>query len=130
MSYEDYLQSDHWKRTRLKRLLQAELHSEFQYVRCEHSDCRLWIPLSAVEIHHKTYRRLGREEMSDLIVFCGACHADTHKFPRPYWWEHAKSMGAESVTESFLREYRRTKRIGEVMVECLKLHRGEYPTVA
>jgi hypothetical protein len=38
----------------------------------------------ALEVHHRTYERLGCELAGDLVVLCHACHAVHHKeFGRP-----------------------------------------------
>ncbi|RKY08529.1 MAG: hypothetical protein DRP56_04010 [Planctomycetota bacterium] len=31
-----------------------------------------------IEVHHKTYERLGDERLSDLEVLCARCHNDEH----------------------------------------------------
>lgn len=28
----------------------------------------------ATQVHHKTYKRIGRERLSDLSAVCGGCH--------------------------------------------------------
>lgn len=118
--YEDYLKSEHWQRKRLERLMAAEI--EGSYIRCQSQECRLWLPLSYIDIHHKTYKRLHNERLTDLAVLCRACHANEHGFPRPIWWESVKSSGSEYASEGFLRGYRDISTIGETMFECLQYH--------
>ena len=33
---------------------------------------------STLDVHHKTYRHLGRERMSDLVGLCRVCHEALH----------------------------------------------------
>ena len=66
--YRKYLQSDHWKRTRERKLKSIHFHCE----RC--GDFR-----RKFQIHHKHYRTLGRESDDDLIALCGACHKKEHR---------------------------------------------------
>lgn len=65
--YRDvYLRSDHWRETRLRAL-------EAAGNRCQvcNSDRRL-------DVHHRTYERLGREAPGDLTVLCRGCHELYH----------------------------------------------------
>ena len=32
----------------------------------------------ATQVHHETYRRIGRERLSDLTAVCGCCHKGIH----------------------------------------------------
>jgi hypothetical protein len=66
LQYQEYLQSSHWRTMRRKALENAE-HS-----------CQLCNSDSALNVHHRTYERLGRERLTDLIVLCRDCHAKFH----------------------------------------------------
>ncbi len=68
--YEDYLQSDVWKRTR-------ELALEYYGDKC----C-LCNSADNLNVHHRTYERKGNERLSDLIVLCRDCHATYHGVDR------------------------------------------------
>lgn len=118
--YDQYLKSDHWERTKINRLLQAKISGS--YVQCEAEGCGLWLPLKFIDIHHKTYKRLGCECMEDLAVWCRACHTAHHGFVRPLWWDSVKASGATYASEAFLNQYRGLTKIGEVMFECLQFH--------
>jgi hypothetical protein len=65
-SYSDYLQSPHWKRTRVRVMERAKR-------RCHACDAR------AEVIHHVTYRHLGKERERDLIAVCRECHERIHQ---------------------------------------------------
>jgi 5-methylcytosine-specific restriction endonuclease McrA len=62
-----YLTSVHWRFTRWrKKTLMLFTKGS---VRCEKCGSERYL-----HIHHITYKRLGRERMSDLQVICRQCH--------------------------------------------------------
>lgn len=65
MNYSEYLQSEHWLETREQKLQQVSL-------------CEGCGKSRGLEVHHLTYERVGKEEMSDLQVLCATCHRRTH----------------------------------------------------
>jgi len=68
MNYFQYLQSDHWRKMRYRRLL----IDGFQCHECGHGD--------ALQVHHKTYERIGKENVdTDLVTLCARCHNDEHR---------------------------------------------------
>lgn len=69
MSYKNYLHSTHWKTT--KFLLYSTKRR-----------CSLCRSKKNLNIHHKTYRRLGNENPNDLIVLCQECHYIYHKYAK------------------------------------------------
>jgi hypothetical protein len=71
VDYREYLKSPWWQAVRRRALALAD-H------RCQ--DCG-W--RQGLEVHHRTYERLGQERMADLRVLCRGCHADTHGFMGP-----------------------------------------------
>lgn len=69
VDYNKYMQSSQWKRLREYKIEQA------QYA-CEWCGITKWsVPL---EVHHRTYKRLGRERLDDLLVLCKECHEKAH----------------------------------------------------
>lgn len=62
---EIYLRSWHWRNTRRERL-------EISRYRCAKCGGR------AFHVHHKTYKRIGREHMRDLQALCVHCHRMAH----------------------------------------------------
>lgn len=72
LPYADYLLSDDWRRKR-DRLIEAAGH------RCQLCNA----PSSEVNlnVHHRTYERLGHEADGDLIVLCEECHDRHHHDP-------------------------------------------------
>lgn len=69
-TYEDYLESPWWQGCRERALERAGF-------RCER--CGQGAPLN---VHHRTYVRLGRELPEDLEVLCRGCHREEHGLPR------------------------------------------------
>lgn len=65
--HQQYLGSPEWKEKRRKIIMQRQ-------GRCEkcHTEGNL-------EIHHKTYARIGRELDKDLLVLCTRCHIKEHQ---------------------------------------------------
>lgn len=66
MDYKAYLQGEHWK---LMRRLRREVDNE-QCAVCGSSD--------KLNVHHKTYERIGAERLGDLITLCHQCHGKYH----------------------------------------------------
>ncbi len=69
MPYEDYLRSEAWKRRREYMLRRAGYR------------CRLCNRGERLEVHHRTYERLGAEDPDDLTVLCHDCHLRYHNTP-------------------------------------------------
>ena len=70
IDYQEYIQSDKWKFKRDLVLL-------FWQHRC--SMCGRGVNL---HVHHRTYKRLGNEQLNDLVVLCDRCH-EIHQFHMP-----------------------------------------------
>ena len=63
--YKSYLGSASWKRKREEAIKRAGYCCE---------KCKAPSVDTRLEVHHKTYKRLGKEVPEDLIVLCKACH--------------------------------------------------------
>jgi hypothetical protein len=66
MPYAQYLQTRHWDE--LREAAKANAGNR----------CQLCNTESGLQVHHRTYERRGREELSDLTVLCGGCHSKHH----------------------------------------------------
>jgi 5-methylcytosine-specific restriction endonuclease McrA len=67
-SYQAYLQSWAWRSNPVKlREMEA---SGFQCRLCTHSAADGYL----LEVHHRTYERLGSEVDGDLTTLCSECH--------------------------------------------------------
>ena len=69
VDYEKYIRSPRWKH-------KASAARRRAGYRCQECGSRNW-PL---EVHHKTYARLGFERWFDLIALCRRCHSRRHGF--------------------------------------------------
>jgi hypothetical protein len=68
-SYADYLASEHWRLTRAAFWTHPDTPRR----------CLCGNPNQAeLQLHHKTYLRIGAEDLRDLQPLCGACHRDVH----------------------------------------------------
>lgn len=68
MDYQEYLQSDRWKEIRQWALI-------FWDRRCVICNSK-----QKIEVHHRTYERLGHELLTDCIPLCAECHELHHNF--------------------------------------------------
>lgn len=60
--YEQYIASDKWRQKRLEILER------------DRNECQTCLCTERLEVHHKTYKRLGNELSEDLIILCHWCH--------------------------------------------------------
>ncbi len=67
VNYFTYMTSAAWKR---KRQFALDYHG---------IKCSVCGTSENLQVHHKHYRRLGREKMKDLKVLCEGCHANEHE---------------------------------------------------
>ncbi len=107
--YQEYLQTEHWKD--LKRRVHEQMRRRFGFSRCY--ICRT---TDGLQLHHRTYKRVGHEHLKDVGFFCGACHAKVHKrlsskkSSRTNLWNIAKKMRRAYVLEE---KRRHTKNPGK-----------------
>lgn len=67
MPYADYLKSPEWAQKRQRALRFAGFR------------CQLCNSPERLNVHHRTYERLGQELMGDLITLCNDCHSIFHQ---------------------------------------------------
>jgi restriction endonuclease Mrr len=67
MPYRDYLRTREWRQTRAAALMRASHCCSLDVTHTED-----------LEVHHRTYERLGRELAGDLVVLCRKCHRLHH----------------------------------------------------
>jgi hypothetical protein len=73
--YTEYLASAHWADVRMR----WKASNMFRGWVCSSYGCDSKEGLS---LHHWTYVRLGREQLSDLILVCRDCHKRIHQLER------------------------------------------------
>ena len=66
LPYLEYLKTDHWKQMRNMALAQAG------------NRCQLCNNEKGLQVHHRTYERVGHEDLKDMTVLCRRCHAAFH----------------------------------------------------
>jgi 5-methylcytosine-specific restriction endonuclease McrA len=66
-TYQEYLNSPHWEKTRQEALDRAS----GRCMLCNMNE-------EVLHVHHRTYERLGNEEPEDVIVLCATHHAQFH----------------------------------------------------
>jgi hypothetical protein len=94
-SYRSYLRSDHWK----------ELTDRYRASKLSQVCLVCWDP--NVDLHHKTYKRVGEEKLTDLIPLCRFHHDLAHKLEQEW-----RCAGVEAsklnlwAVASYLREHR------------------------
>ena len=73
MPYHDFLRSPEWRQTRAAALLRADNRCSLDVTHTEDLD-----------VHHRTYERLGAELATDVVVLCRSCHELHHQqYGRP-----------------------------------------------
>lgn len=111
--YETYLQSPSWRITRNRALRLSDWH-------CSKCDSR-----RNLQVHHKTYERLGHEWDQDLIVLCRSCHEDHHDLDRA---QRGVSLQlhlklANSLLTSHRHQLQTFADLSDALkTECAKLH--------
>lgn len=72
LTYGEYRETYEWHRIRQRKLLQQK------------NKCATCNTVHPLEVHHKTYERLGDEWDDDLVVLCRDCHKKYHNlYPDP-----------------------------------------------
>jgi hypothetical protein len=69
--YKEYLQTPYWKRRREDKLRAVGRRCQL----CNRGSVTL-------DVHHRTYERLGNELDEDLTVLCRDCHSIYHRLGR------------------------------------------------
>jgi len=65
--YHHYLLSSEWQSIRLKRI-------KFDGYMCTECGSR-----EGLNVHHRTYERVGCEDIVDLVTLCRSCHKRRHR---------------------------------------------------
>lgn len=84
-SYGAYLRSDHW----------LELRRRHRASKLYHGCCDGCLSTARrLNLHHRTYKRLGREWLMDLVWLCDSCHQAAHRLdqanPKRGLWSNTK----------------------------------------
>lgn len=82
VDYVEYMRSPQWKRKR---------HQVLVYW---NHKCGMCYKPGKLQVHHRTYERLGHELITDLIPLCDECHDKFHDKTR---------AGMETIQETLAR---------------------------
>lgn len=74
ITYDQYLQSEHWK----------QLKDKFYLSKLCKYECYACGSTKELNLHHKTYKRIGHEKLNDLVLLCEDCHKKAHKYANKY----------------------------------------------
>lgn len=86
-TYSKYLSSKEWKRKR-ERVLKRD------------NGCKLCGSKSDCEVHHRTYKDVGDEDLSDLTTLCSKCHSTvTSMLRRRRKWTKTTTMYDNILTD-------------------------------
>ena len=97
MKYRDYIRSKEWQQVK-KRYRASNLPQ----------DCHV-CGTRPVEMHHKTYKRLGSERLTDLLPLCRTCHQLVHDF-----CNHPRSAKGMTLWEAARRVRKYWKKHGRL----------------
>ena len=67
-TYNEYLRSNHWQHIKYRYYFVSKLQKS----------CFVCGSFNERNLHHGTYKRVGNENMQDLIVLCKKHHKETH----------------------------------------------------
>ena len=82
-----YLSSKHWKQMRIS------VYNHYKGV-CQR--CGSNVPLEEADIHHRVYKRIGSEKITDLVLYCSHCHACVHKTKKQF---HAANKNIQDLIQ-------------------------------
>ena len=85
--YRAYIRSADWRRVR-DRYWRSGLPKV----------CQGCGAIEGLHLHHRTYKRLGAERLTDLVPLCESCHAEVHRGSGKDLW---------SVTHKVVKRLRR-----------------------
>jgi restriction endonuclease Mrr len=88
MPYRLYLRTPEWRRTRAAALVRADNACSLDVT---HTD--------SLEVHHRTYERLGAELVTDLVVLCHSCHELHHIEHGPPRRKHPAAPSPRSAAD-------------------------------
>lgn len=102
--YQEYLKTDHWQNVKL-RYYQSKLPKT----------CYICGTKEHRNLHHKSYKRIGNERLTDLIVLCEKHHHECHvllKETRQGFNEYSKTrINLWNMAKKLKRKYSYAKYI-------------------
>lgn len=97
--YQEYIQSTHWK----------DLKERYRKSGLRQS-CFVCATKGRPHLHHRTYARVGRERLTDLVILCSSCHLLVHtEMQIRLETGHGRRTTLWGVTKAMHRIYRGKK---------------------
>jgi 5-methylcytosine-specific restriction endonuclease McrA len=90
--YQKYLESDHWKKVKI------------DYYRERERICSACGAKRRIQLHHLTYKKVGRERPQDLVPLCQSCHKLVHQILID------KGGGLKQVTLEYINNKKNEKK--------------------
>jgi hypothetical protein len=78
-TYKEYLNSKHWQNLKKKFYKSLSFRHGDNLMAGKHGSCFCCKQRKPFHTHHKTYQRLGREYLRDLVALCAECHLKVHE---------------------------------------------------
>ena len=97
-TYDDYLTSDLWKKTKL-RFYKSSYCSKTNGT----PSCSICSSLKMPNVHHLTYRSLCNEKMKHLMLLCNSCHEMTHALLKVKTYKKYNLSTGHKLTKKVLR---------------------------
>lgn len=109
VDYKTYIESGDWLNRCVKFF--------GDHPNCSVRACRKRWHEGNVQIHHRTYKRLGRELRTDLVPLCDSCHGEAHRMAV---WYTKNSPDEQLSSDEALRRGTWSVLFGGGSVELLK----------
>lgn len=107
-SYDEYLRSEIWKKFR-KKYFRSKKRKYCMLCRKPNFD---------VELHHKSYDRLGTEKLTDVVPLCREHHEEVHRLLLSYYNDKVEytltiiaALRASCTRRTRVRKRRRYRRL-------------------
>ena len=123
VSGNKYLSSKHWKQ------LRAEVYNYYNGI-CQ--KCGDPVPLSEADIHHRVYKRMGKETLTDMVLYCTHCHACIHSSKKK---NHQTNKDLQTLIQSLTASEKEEAyrllvehfKLSDIRLDEDKNHRNGYP---
>lgn len=83
-TYSDYLKSNHWYNFKIRYYASELFRSKIHFGGINGKCVCCQVPDQSLDIHHMTYKRLGKEKLWDVIPLCRNCHSQVHLLIKKY----------------------------------------------
>jgi hypothetical protein len=107
-SYKEYLFSEHWKDFK-RRFFSEHKKMRGMMKRLGKYVCQGCKTDGRLEVHHWTYKNLGKEKLGDVLLLCRNCHETVHIF-------HRQDLNLHRATNKALKLIKRNLRLKDKSV--------------